>query len=293
MKININEIQRFCTHDGPGIRTTVFMSGCPLSCKWCHNPESKFSDNKIFFTESKCVNCKICEKFDCKAHIFKENKHIFNRKKCFGCGECANQCPSKALENTLLETEIDDIFEEIIKDKVFYGETGGVTLSGGEPFAQADAAFELLKKCKDNKINTAIETCGFFDSTYIEKFSSVVDLLLWDIKDTNENRHIKNIGASLNTILENLFAADKAEIKIRLRCVILKGINGNSEHIKEINEISKKIRNLQGIDLIPYHPYGESKYKRLGITDTFDSPKYIPSDSLIKALKKQLYTKSF
>lgn len=288
MKIDINEIQHFCTHDGPGLRTVVFMNGCPLSCKWCHNPESRLSGNRIFFTESNCIHCKACAFLPCKAHIFSENKHYFDRSKCINCGDCVAVCPSFALENTLKETDTDKVLKEVLKDKPFYGKTGGITLSGGEPLYQAESVVNLLQKCKRNGIHTAIETCGFFERKYLSEIAQITDLLLWDLKDTDENRHINNTGVSLKPILDNLFAADKLGIKLRLRCIMLNGINTDNKHLAKIREIAENLKNLQGIDLIPYHPYGENKYKRLGIDDVFDDKKYIPSKKQTELFKNTL-----
>lgn len=282
MKINVNEIQRFCTHDGPGIRTTVFLNGCPLSCKWCHNPESKIVGNRIFFTENRCIGCKACVYLPCKSHILSENGRIFDRKNCDGCGKCAEICPSNALENTVKVLDTDEVLKEVLKDRNFYGELGGVSLSGGEPMFQYEAALDLLKKCGEHGINTAVETCGFFSGNLLEDLSSAADILLWDIKDTDENRHLENTGVPLEPIVKNLFAADKLGVRIRLRCILINGINTDGEHLRKLSEIAEKLKNLDGVDFIPYHPYGESKYERLGLEDKFDNKKYIPTNEQIK-----------
>ena len=166
MKAYITEIQRLCTHDGPGIRTTVFMNGCPLSCKWCHNPEAKIIGNRILYTSNKCIGCKRCSELLCGAHVFNQNEHVFDRSKCTNCGKCTFVCPSEALQNTVVTADTDEIVAEVMKDRTFYGKTGGVTLSGGEPMLQGEASVEILNKCKQNGLNTAVETCGFFNKKY-------------------------------------------------------------------------------------------------------------------------------
>ena len=146
----------------------------------------------------------------------------------------------------------------------------------------------MLQKCKRNRIHTAIETCGFFERKYLSEIAPITDLLLWDLKDTDENRHINNTGVSLKPIFDNLFAADKLGIKLRLRCIMLNGINTDNKHLDKIRKIAENLNNLQGIDFIPYHPYGESKYKRLGIDDVFDDKKYIPSKKQTELFKNTL-----
>lgn len=178
--------------------------------------------------------------------------------------------------------DIDEVLKEVLKDRNFYGELGGVTLSGGEPMFQYEAALDLLKKCGEHGINTAVETCGFFSGNLLEELSSAADILLWDIKDTDENRHIENTGVPLGPIVKNLFAADKLGVRIRLRCILINGINTDGEHMRKLSEIAEKLRNLDGVDFIPYHPYGESKYERLGLEDKFDNKKYIPTNEQIK-----------
>lgn len=278
MTINITDIQKFCIHDGPGIRTTVFLNGCPLSCKWCHNPEAKLVGNRVFYTASKCIMCGACS--FCEAHTFNESGHHYDRSKCISCGKCADVCPASALENTVKTLEISAVADEVEKDIAFYGEHGGLTLSGGEPMLQPEAAIALLKECKKREINTAVETCGFFNKMHLNELKNSADMLLWDIKDTDPVRHKKNVGVPPNVIVENLLYADSLGIKTRLRCIMLEGINANEEHVNKIKALFSRLNNCLGIDFIPYHPMGKSKYERLGIEDTFDDKKYIPERNI-------------
>ena len=196
MLIPITKIQRFSTHDGPGIRTTVFMKGCPLRCKWCHNPETQLLRNQVFYTPQKCIGCAECIKV-CKngAHkMDEEYGHVFNSTLCIGCLKCARVCPTQALESTSCDMSVSEIMDIVMKDYAFYSDKGGITLSGGEPMLHAEECLELLSLSKKSGISTAIETCGYFDENYIEQIAKVTDLFLWDFKDGNTNRHKENTG---------------------------------------------------------------------------------------------------
>ena len=284
MNVHITEIQHFCTHDGPGVRTVVFMNGCPLSCKWCHNPEARLPGNRIFFTPSACIGCGGCAA-RCSAHTLTEKGHLFDRSRCVRCGACAAACPSMALENTVFTVDTSEVVEEVLKDRAFYGAKGGLTLSGGEPMQQAQAAIEMLSACRKNGLHTAVETCGYFKQDDLPALAETADLLLWDIKDTDEARHRQNTGVSLAPILQNLYAADRLGIKIRLRCICLAGVNANEAHFRRVRAIAQRLDHLLGIDLLPYHSMGKSKYERLGLPDDFDNDRYIPSKEKIEQLR--------
>ena len=163
-------------------------------------------------------------------------------------------------------------------------------LSGGEPMLQGEASVEILNKCKQNGLNPAVATCGFFNKKYLRELASSADLLLWDIKDTNKERHINNTGVSLTPILDNLFEADKLGIKLRLRCILINGINTDEYHFDAVCKIAEQIKNLQGIDLIPYHPMGKSKYKHLGIDDSFNNKSYIPHNEITELFRMKIKT---
>ena len=267
IKLKVTEIQRFCMHDGPGIRTTVFLKGCPLRCAWCHNPETQKSTAELLFYHNKCIGCGGCAA-SCRegAHII-ENQHAIDRTKCSLCGECAKCCPTGALEICGEETLIEAILSVAEKDIAFYGEKGGITLSGGEPFAQGGAALALLKACKKKGLGTAVETCGYADTDILCAAIPFVDLFLWDLKDTNDERHKKYTGVSNKRILDNLAVADANGAKIRLRCILVNGINTNEEHYRNIAKIALSLSNCEGVELLPYHAYAGTKAVFLGIED--------------------------
>lgn len=277
MNIRIFNIQRFCIHDGPGVRTTVFLAGGPLRCRWCHNPEGMTEDRRIFFHPEKCIGCGQCLDTGCGAQIFEPSRYI-DRKKCTSCGSCADLCPTNAIERSVYEAECEDILAAVRRDKAFYGDLGGLTLSGGEPMFQAEAALELLRAAKADGINTAIETTGMFPEKYLPPLAETVDVFLWDYKDSNASRLYKNTGGDLDMIENNLKLCDSLGANIRLRCILIHGVNTERAHAEKTGELAGSLKNLNGIDLIKYHPMGQSKFEQLGIPDTFNGRDRIPTE---------------
>lgn len=255
-------------HDGPGVRTTVFLKGCPLRCRWCHNPETQATDNEILYYPQKCINCGSCyEVCPNGAHKLTDGVHLFDRSVCQKCGLCTRACPTGSLENACKDMSAEDILKIAIKDIAFYGDTGGVTLSGGEPLIHGSKVLHLLKILKEKGINTVIETCGFFDGRLLPDLASLVSLMLWDFKDGNNERHLLNTGVSNDIIIENLLFADSLGIKTVLRCIMINGVNMETEHYDAIVGLFGRLRNCIGVELLPYHAYGGSKMTALGGND--------------------------
>lgn len=259
------DIKEFAVFDGPGIRTTVFMKGCPLDCLWCHNPESKSAKPEIFYDESKCVGCRGCEAVcSNKCHEFTEELHTYNRTSCTSCGKCSEVCVAEALETAGKLISAEDVIAEVLKDKAFYDNSGGgMTLSGGEPMAQVEFTPELLKTAKKNGLHTCMETCGYAREEDYKTVAPFVDIFLFDYKETDPVKHKEFTKVSNELILNNLKMLDNLGKKIVLRCPIIPTLNDRDDHFKGIADIANSLKNIIEINIEPYHPLGKGKAQRL------------------------------
>lgn len=287
-RLPVTKIQKFCTGDGPGIRTTVFLKGCPLRCVWCHNPETQSAKQEFFYTENFCISCgRCCSACPSGAHRLVDGRHVLDRQICTGCMSCVPECFPMALEACSASQTSEEIYAEVMKDKAFYGKTGGVTVSGGEPMLYAGAVARLFQRFRAAGVNTAIETCGFFEQEKLGAVLPVTDLFLWDIKDTNDARHLENTGVSLEKIHENLRAADAMGAKTILRCILVRGVNTDSAHLESIARLYQAMKNCLGVELIPYHTYGDSKRAQLGLQPSAN-PAWIPQKEDLQRAKSFL-----
>lgn len=265
------QIQKMSTEDGPGIRTTVFFKQCPLKCIWCHNPESILKKKQLEWFKHKCIGCRTCIKAcEQKALSFDEEGLNIDREKCNSCGICSEECPSTALHMWGELWNLDDLFYEIEKDKVYYTQSkGGITVSGGEPTLQSDFIMAFLRKCKENGISTALDTCGYASRKIFERILPFVDLVLLDIKEIDSNRHKKFTGVPNDLILENAIWISEY-IKnngknIWIRTPIIPNYTASEENIRGIGDfIVNKLSNIpERWDLLAFNNLCTSKYERL------------------------------
>ena len=263
MKALIFDIQRNSYVDGPGIRTTVFFKGCNLRCKWCHNPESQSFEKQIMFYKDKCIGCGRCKDLtvdDADFICYNDAKEI--------CGR---------------EYTVNEVFDEIVKDKAYYETSGGgVTFSGGECMLQIDFLAEILKKCKTNCLHTAVDTAGNVKWESFEKILPYTDLILYDIKSFTENLHIEGTGVSNRLILENLKKLSESfNGDIIIRIPVITGFNNEIKEMQKIANFLKHIR-INMVELLPYHKMGEHKYEALNIhSESYD----VPADIQIRNYK--------
>ena len=213
-----------------------------------------------------------------------DGRHMLDRSKCMRCMNCIPVCVSMALESCSVPQTIDEIYAETMKDKAFYGKTGGVTVSGGEPMLYADAVAELFGRFRDANVHTAMETCGFFEQKKLRAVLPVTDLFLWDVKDTNEERHRKNTGVPFEPVRENLLAADAMGAKTVLRCILIRGVNDDRTHLEAVAKLYRSLKNCLGVELLPYHTYGDSKRTQLGLSPSAN-PDWIPKAKDLQSAK--------
>ena len=275
-------IQKYSIHDGPGIRTTVFLKGCPLSCIWCHNPESQAFEPQLMVYKKRCIGCGKCVEV-CKYNALSDSS------KCISCGSCTDVCFSRARELAGKLMTAEEVMAHIDKDSIFYDESGGgVTFSGGEPLSQPQFLLELLKQCKKREYHTVLDTSGYGTAETVKAASAMTDLFLYDLKLVNEEKHLKYTGVSNKLILENLKLISRLGNRIYIRIPLIPGINDDEENIRETAEIVQGTPGVEQVYLLPYHNIAADKYSRLGKRNSSEEIP-IPSEEHVNTVAEKFF----
>ena len=267
----IFDIQHYSIHDGPGIRTTVFLSGCPLRCLWCQNPESHAMAPQLLFRSEKCTGCGLCISV-CpeKAVALAEDGIRTDRYRCSGCGACVSVCTAGARSISGREVSALEVFEDVASDKVFYeGSGGGVTLSGGETLLQPEFSRALLRLCRENGISTAVETCGAAPWDRVKELLSETDLVLYDLKHMNPQEHTSGTGVSNKIILDNLRKIHgELGLSVQIRIPVIPGYNDSEENLRSTAVfVAEQLDRNTPVCLLPYHRMGTGKWVQLEKTE--------------------------
>ena len=290
----IFDIKRYAIHDGPGIRTTVFLKGCALSCRWCHNPEGLWNAPKIIYEFNRCIGCGDCMEACREAAISATPTGMStDRHRCKGCGLCVDACPGGARELTERTVTVGQLVEIIKQDILFYDESGGgVTFSGGEPLLQADFLIEVLKACGHCEIHRIVDTSGYTSRSTIEAVARQTDLFLFDLKLIDSKRHQQFTGVSNKTILDNLTFLHHLGAKITIRIPLIPGVNDDEENLSQISGFLYPLKGIRDVHILPYHDFQKNKYSKLGLTYSADHI-VTPTPVRVSISMKQFEEKGF
>lgn len=265
IKGTIFDIKKFSIHDGPGIRTTIFFKGCPLSCWWCHNPESQTPEPELMLWPDRCIRCGACISVCTQGAITWDSESMAtDREKCTRCGACVEVCHAEARRIAGQEMTVAQVMAEIERDIPFYDESGGgATFSGGEPMMQRIFLLALLRTCRQHEIHTAVDTCGFSTWEALDTIREHVNLFLYDLKLMDPAQHRAFTGVSNESILSNLQALSRHGHAIVLRVPLIPGVNDDDENIRQTGAFAANLPHLERVDILPYHRAGIDKYHRL------------------------------
>lgn len=294
MKGIVFDIKRYSIHDGEGLRTTVFLKGCPLRCLWCHNPESQQLEPQMVWYENRCISCFSCID-SCEFNAIKvdSNKRIeISEKLCSHCGECVKVCPTNAIEMIGKEYEAKELTNEILKDELFFEDGGGVTISGGEPFVQYDFLMEILSLLRNEQLNIALDTSGYTSEDKLLSSIKYVSLFLYDLKIMDSKKHKAYTGVDNKIILDNLKSLDENGAKIAVRIPVIPTINDDNENIEKTIDFLLKLKNIVSVDLLPFHNMMIDKYKRLKMPYLLGNIAK-PNDNKMEKIKKEFQLAGF
>lgn len=282
------DIKRYAIHDGPGIRCTVFLKGCRLRCKWCHNPEGRKKEPELIFFERRCLDgCDECRKVCETGAIFvaQDRPRIsINRVACNLCGKCAEVCPSNALEVVGRKVSAEEVLTEIEKDRIFFEQSGGgVTFSGGEPLLQPEFLLTMLEKCKQKGFHTALDTSGHVPYETLAQVGKKVNLFLYDLKTMEDEVHRKYTGVSNTLILDNLKKLTENGKRVVIRIPLIPGVNDTKSNISRSIEFISALQGIEYISLLPYHRIAGEKHRRLSSSYEMEATE-VPSEWKVKEI---------
>ncbi len=281
------DVKRFALHDGPGVRTTVFLKGCPLRCAWCHNPESQAPAPELLFRHETCTGCGACVAVCPHGAIRQASPGVrpeTDGERCVGCGVCTEACVPRARTIVGSVQSALDLVSEIDRDVLVYDQSGGgVTLSGGEPLAQPKFARELLRECRERRIHTALDTCGLAPADVLAGVAAYVDLFLYDVKLLDDERHRRWTGASNTEILANLRALSQAGKRLWIRYPLVPGVNDADDDLRALGRLVASLSGAEAVQILPYHPRGEKKRRHLGRASALDGTLPPEPDSVERA----------
>ncbi len=267
------DIRKYSIHDGPGIRTAVFFKGCPLDCRWCHNPEGKSFKPELLLRPARCITCGSCIEA-CQPDAIDDHIQT-DRSRCIACGKCTLVCPSEARELTGREVTVDAVLAEVESDRVFYERSGGgVTFTGGEPLSQPRFFLALLSACRERGLHIVLDTSGFASRKVLEEVHPFVDLFLYDVKLMDEARHRQWTGVSNRSILSNLEYLSRLGREIQVRIPLVPGVNDDEENLRQVGAFLSGLTRVPSVHVLPYHNLSEAKYAGLGLK--YDMTGYLP-----------------
>jgi len=263
------DVKRYALHDGPNIRTTVFFKGCPLRCRWCHNPEGIGCDLEVVTVQERCIGCRECI-HGCPEEALSWVDGAIGRdeQRCLVCLNCVEICPALAHEAVGYRASVDEMIGEISKDQPFFDQSGGgVTFSGGEPLAQAGHLIELLKRCGELELHRSVDTSGHAETAVLLEAAAHTDLFLFDLKQMDSSLHEQYTGVGNERILANLKALSTIGANIRIRLPLVGTVNDSEEHVDALGRFLSDLGTIRDVDLLVYHDLAGSKYKKLGKPD--------------------------
>ena len=283
------DVKRFALHDGPGTRTTVFFKGCPMACRWCHNPESQESRPQLAYSRTRCLaDCHQCVKVCPEAALVADGPHVrVRRDLCTLCRDCLSVCPSEALEVIGREVSVQELFAEVERDVVFFDESGGgMTVSGGEPLLQPEFLDSVLTICREKGISTVLDTCGYAPFPVLKRIAVKVDLILFDVKIVDGRAHRLFTGVSNRLILKNLRAILALVDNIVVRVPLIPGMTDSPNQLKEMAEFLLSLRRVRRINLLNFHRGGRKKYGKIGRVDPIPDVRPLPDERLDSIRRK-------